>query len=822
MKVPIRWLRDYVNIEISTADLADRLTMAGLEVGSIECIPSGGIDWSDIVVGEVISVEKHPDADRLLIAKVEYGDGEKVSVTGAPNLAIGESGQRVPIAKLGAKVINAYSDDPPIAQVKSAKLRGVSSEAVICSEKELGISDYHDGVLILDPESEIGTPLIELLGDEVLDIELTPNLGRCLSIIGIAREVAALTDAELNVLEPGWNPSGDSIDGQADIEIEDPDLCPRYTASIVKNVNTTPAPFWMRYRLLLAGVRPISNIVDITNYVMFEWGQPLHAFDYDALVKRAGGSVPKITVRRARQAENMTTLDNVERKLDEDMLLITDSAGPVALAGVMGGLDTEVEDHSTSILIEAANFHSINNRRTSTKLGLPSEASHRFSREVPAAYTEMAQKRAAELMRELAGGIIQDGILDAYPKPPEIRVIELPNKECERLLGIPVSPSQISEILEKLDFETDPQKDSIKVIVPHYRLDVAIPADLVEEVARVIGYDNLPPTLMSDRLPTQQKNISLDLEEQARNILTGSGLSEVINYSLTSPESIAKLFPNENVELEEHVVLANPISNERTHMRKTLQNGLLQNVADNQRHQDHIAIYEVARVYLPNHSRKDNTPDEPRRIALALAGSNSDASWAANIQPVDFFDLKGIVEKLLEQFGIMGVSYERLEHLTFHPGRSAAIHVNGTEVGCLGEIHPNVAENFDIRGRVCLAELDLELLIEKAGDLCAYDSLPRYPGIRQDLAIVVDAELPAKQLESVIWDKGGELVKEIQLFDVYEGEQVPEGKKSLAYSLFYRSDERTLKDEEAQQIHQIIQTALESEFGAQVRGVEAT
>ncbi len=846
MRVPIRWLKEFVELPVSVSveELAHRLTMAGIEVAAIEYIgqsppqnvkhglhapwtgenqSSGRLTWDrdKILVGQIVEVQPHPNADRLVVAMVDYGQGAVPSVTGAPNVSVGQRGQKVPVALPGARLVNAYGDDPAQIEVKPVGIRGVDSQAVICSEKELGLSDDHTGVLILDDDAMVGTPLCELLGDEVLELDLTPNLGRCLSIIGVAREVAALTGGKLKVKEPKWKPFGQSIEGQAQVEIADPDLCARYTATIIRDVRPKPAPFWMRYRLLLSGMRPISAIVDITNYVMLEWGQPLHAFDYDKLSERAGGRPPKIIVRRAKPSEKITTLDKVERTLTEDMLVIADEKGAIAIAGVMGGLETEVSDSTKHILLESASFHAINNRRTAQRLQLPSEASHRFSRGVPPELAERAAVRAAELMRRLTRGEIASGLLDAYPCKAPPRVITLAPTEIERLLGIRVKPAEISASLKRLGFACKRQKGALEVTVPYHRLDVEIPADLVEEVARIVGYDQLPSTLLSDTLPPQRRDRALELEEQVRDILVASGLTEVITYSLTSPKSVAKLYPTEQPPLTSYVELENPISSERTHMRQTFMNELLETIASNQHHREHVAVFEVGRVYLPDPKSTDGLPKEPRRLGIALAGLRRSPSWAEKTASVDFFDLKGIVETLLQHLGIEGAKFLPVSDPPFHPGRCAELSLSGERLGVLGEVHPQVAERFDLKGRVYLAELDLERMIPLAGEVRPYCPLPRFPGIRQDIAVVVEEGLPQERVERLIWESGGELLTSVNLFDVYYGEQVPPGKKSLAYSLYYLAEDRTLTDPEAQAIHARIQKRLETQVGAQVRGLQS-
>jgi phenylalanyl-tRNA synthetase beta chain len=824
MRVPIRWLKEFVDLDgagISTEELAEQLTLAGLEVGAVEKIPDE-LSWEGIVVGEIVTVEPHPNADRLVIAHVDWGEGPVPSITGAPNITLDTKDVKVAVALPGAQIINAYGDESPTITVKVAKIRGVESKAVICSEKELGLSDDHTGVLILDDDAPVGTPLVELLGDEVLEIDLTPNLGRCLSIVGVAREVAALTGAKLKVKEPRWQAEGEPAENFARIVIEDEELCPRYTAAILRDIKNAQAPFWMRYRLLEYGMRPISLLVDITNYVMLEWGQPLHAFDYDKLCARVGGKEPTIIVRRAKPGEKITTLDRVERSLDSEMLLICDEAGPIAIAGVMGGLDTEVDEGTRNVLLESASFHALSNRRTAQKLQLPSEASLRFSRGVPPELCERGAIRAAELMRKLSGGKIAQGLLDAYPGRREPKTIAFETQEVERLLGVRVEPQQIREVLTRLGFMCKRRKGGFDVTVPYWRLDVEIPADLVEEVARVLGYDQLPATLMAEPLPPQRRNPSLELEERVRDILTGVGLTEVITYSLTSPESVAKLQLDHDHEPEgPFVELENPISRERRVLRRTLMNLLLETVALNQRHRDRVAVFEVGRVFLPEEPDADGLPHEPRRVGIALAGRSHPLSWADKPRSVDFYDLKGTIEALLAHLGVEGARYTPLHQAPFHPRRAAELLIDDESVGVLGEVHPIVAERFDLKGRVYLAELDLEALLTHAKAERIYHPILRFPGIRLDLAVMLEENVPAEQVERIIWQNGTKLLRRVVLFDVYRGEPVPPGQKSLAYALFYQSSEKTLTDEEAQSVHQRVIEALRRELGAQVRGLEA-
>lgn len=828
MRVPLSWLKEYVEIALPLPELAERMTFAGLEVAAIEQI---GAEWDrdKIVVGEIVEVRPHPNADRLTIAVVDHGaDEPQAVVTGAANLKIGDRGQKVAFARQGAKLIDGYSEELRYITLKPAKIRGVRSAGMVCSEKELGLSDEHEGILILDNDAPVGMPLQNHLGDAVLDIDLTPNLGRCLSIVGVAREVAALTGQPLKLTEPTMKAEDAPIADQIEIEIADPDLCSRYSATLIKGVKVGPSPLWMQQRLRAAGMRPVNCIVDITNYVMLEWGQPLHAFDYDQLHGRKGDKRPVIIVRRAKPGERLTTLDGVERQLEPDMLLITDGAGPVAIAGVMGGLETEISLSTTNVLLESANFNNLNNRRTSQMLKLPSEASLRFGRGLPPETTVIAARRASEYMRQLAGGVIAEGIADAYPVKPAVKTIDLEPTEVKRLLGIKVSRQRIVEILESLGFTCEPGKGSapIRVTVPYYRLDVDIPADLVEEVARIIGYDKIPDTLLRDELPPQRRNVSLEGEQHVRDVLVGSGLAEVITYSLTNLESVARLDPlREEVDPAAYIRIANPLTSEREYMRRTLMNSLLETLRDNLRFTDRVSIFEVARVYLPQAGQAlrpgsgQELPDEPRRLGIVMSGPRRPVTWTgATSELLDFYDLKGVVETLLDRLLLTDRAFVPTEHPTFQSGRVAKLLVGGVELGVLGEVHPLVRDNFDLPAqRVCLLEFDLEALLVQVPSSHYYQPLSRFPAVTRDLALVVDAGLPAGAVRDAIAKAGGKLLQKIELFDVYRGAPIPPGEKSLAYTLTYQAIDRTLTDEEVNRLQSRIQKRLEKELGATLR-----
>jgi phenylalanyl-tRNA synthetase beta chain len=829
-------LKEYVDITLPVEELAERMTLAGLEVAAIEQVqvPEDRPSWDPekIVVGEVVEVRSHPNADRLTLAVVDYGgDGPGTVVTGAPNIKVGDAGLKAPFARRGARLYDGHVDGWKLSTLKPGKIRGIRSEAMICSEKELGLRDSHEEVLLLPHDAPLGAPLADYLDlssipthDIVLDLDLTPNLARCLSIIGVAREVAALTGQQLRLKEPQMLAEGPSIEGQIEIAIADPDLCSRYSATLIRGVKIGPSPYWMQRRVTLAGMRPISNIVDITNYVMLEWGQPLHAFDYQQLRGRADDGPPVIIVRRAQSGEVITTLDDVERILTSDILLITDPGGPVAIAGVMGGFDSEVTLETADILLESANFDNISNRRTAQALKLPSEASMRFSRGVPASLTIPAITRATELMRQFAGGAIAKGIADAYPVPQETVRVEITPAEVERIMGVAVERDEIVRILESLEFQVravEGDEARLLVTAPDHRLDIEFPADLIEEVARIYGYDKIPTTLMGDELPPQRQNVALEREESVRDILAGCGLAEVITYSLTNLESVGKLGLDE-VELREenYVRLANPLTSEREYMRHTLMNHLLETLRDNLRFTDRVALFEVAHVYLPKEG--ETLPDEPRRLGIVMSGPRLARSWvAASAEPVDFYDLKGVVETLLTRLGIAEYTFKPAEHPTFHPGRTAELRLSATDdkpLAILGELHPLVREAFDLPDQpVCLAEFDLEALLTQTEAVRPMRPISRFPPVVEDLAIVVTEEVPAKKVREVIVQTGSELLTQVTLFDIWRGGQIPAGKKSLAYALTYQGQDHTLGPDEVNRVREHILQQLAKELGAELR-----
>lgn len=860
MLVPISWLKEYVDLSGSTAELAQRLTLAGLEIATVHQVG----DWWDpatLTVGQVRAILPHPDADRLVLVDVDYGGAElQRVVTGAPNLYAYRDAATLPVLKVafareGAVLLDAYSDQRPRPkkQLKASKIRGVRSAGMVCSERELGISEEHEGIILLPEDAPIGMPLRDYLGDEVLEIELTPDMARCLSVIGIAREVAALTDTPLRLPAepPAVAANGAPASDYAKVTIVDPDLCNRYTALIIKDVQVAPSPRWLQERLTKAGMRPINNIVDITNYVMLEWGQPLHAFDYDILVQRAqrvGDAMPTIIVKRAQAGEKFTTLDNVQRTLDESMLMIADTAGSIAIAGVMGGQESEVSDATRTILLESATFEGINNRRTASQLRLPSEASYRFARGVPATLNPIAARHAAELMRQYAGGQVVAGTVDAYPVAQPVRTVYTTVSDMRRLLGMAVSQEAILNALQRLDFQAKvvsdvaataateatfalhhlPGEALIEAVAPWHRLDVAIPADLTEEVARIIGYEHVGATLINDVLPTQQRNELFMTEELVRSVLSGIGLQEIINHPLTNPENHAKLqapaiTKSGNGEAAPYITLLNPIMPERRAMRRSLIVSTLENLARNLRHTARLATFEVGRVYLPE--KGDGIlPLEDRRTCIALTGPRRLTTFHPDpsaTEEMDFFDLKGVVELLLQR---LGYSANRTEYRAqpatgiFGP-RCAEIFVDGHSVGLLGEIHPQVRAAFDLgAGRVNVAELRIQPLLKPHWELQPMQPISAYPPVVEDLAFEVAEAVTAQQVQQAIRQGGDERLTLVELFDIYRGDPLPAGHKSMAYRLTYQSLQRGLNEKEVSHLRQRIIKTVESATGAKLRG----
>jgi phenylalanyl-tRNA synthetase beta chain len=835
MKVPLSWLRDYVDLILPLPQLVERLTLAGLEVAGVRSIglrtPPGlrakaeepGPVWEKdkVVVARVLSVDKHPNADKLKLVTVDYGAAEpKVVVTGAPNVQVGDSGYKVIVGLMGTEYWDGHVTPKQLGKLKPTKIRGVPSDAMVMSEFELGISEEHEGIIRLgDDAPEAGTPLADFIGDVVLEIDVLPNMARCLSMIGVAREVAAITGQTLRYPPHVVNAQGESIEGQVSVAIEDPKLSARYAAALLRGVKIGPAPGWMQRRLTYAGMRPISNVVDVTNYVMLEWGQPLHAFDFDKLKERAGGKSPTIVVRPARPGEKMQTLDGQVRELKPENLVIADSVGPIAIAGVMGGAETEISASTTNILLESANFDFVSVRRTMKALDLPSEASVKFSKGIHPETVRPAAERASELLRQHAGATVCKGLVDCYPAPLPPQVVPLGLAEVRRVLGMEFPAAEAVRILRGLEFAVEQiGPEALRVTTPPHRLDIQEgPADLVEELVRIYGYDRLPATLLADELPEQRTNTSLVLEERVRDILVSAGLQEVITYSLTTPERERPL----GLPATDYVKIVNPISSERVVMRHAVLTGVLEVLAANLRHVEDAKLFEIGPVYLPRNGEK--LPDEPVHLAVAMAGKRAPEFWGDPVESgaLDFFDVKGVVEALATDLHLPGVSYRKASPAYLHPGKAAEVLIEGHLVGAFGVLHPKVCPAFGLEGRTVLAgELDLQAILARVPARFDYTPVPRFPAALRDIALVVDEDVTAERVVAEIRAAGGDLLCGIRLFDLYRGESIATAKKSLAYALTYQADDRTLTDKEVDKAHKKIEDRLTHVLKAQVRGKE--
>ena len=849
IKVPLSWLREYIEITVTPQELSEGLTLAGIEVERLEVI---GAEWDKVVVGRIATLDRHPNADRLWVTQVEYGgDAPQQVVTGAQNLEIGAL---VPLAFPGAVLIDGHSDSRQKLTLKAGKLRGIDSNGMVCSALELGISDEHEGILILPPDLPLGAPLQAVLGDVVLEIDIKPNLGRVMSMVGLAREVAAIFGGTVHGPDTGWQADGPPAAELIDVRIEAPDLCSRYSAGLIRGVQIGPAPDWMQRRITLAGMRPVNNVVDITNYVMLELGQPLHAFDYSTMDGR------QVIVRRARPGEQLTTLDHEVRTLDAQTLAIADAHKAVGLAGVMGGADSEVTAATRDILLESANFHPLNIRRTARLLHLPSEAASRFERVVDQQLTVPALQRAAELMRRYAGGTIAAGCVDRFPAPNPPLTIALAPREVERLLGIPVPAGEIATMLRRLQFtvavppeaESDPAVP-LTVGVPSYRNDVTIPADLAEEVARMIGYDRIPETLLDGGLPGQYVNYAYRNRERIRDLLVACGLDEIIAYSPISSAALARLgspAPDAAAkwrytafdESRPPIRIANPISSEQDLMRPVLLPGLLTALRTNLRHAARVYLFEVGNVYWtasaaeiaarqaaaadaqrpPLVAGEAEMPVEPRRLGGILTGPRAPrgrfAPAEAPAEATDFFDAKGVLETLLGQLRVAGVTFEAGSAPWYHPGRTAIVVRDGAVLGVVGELHPRVLAAWELEGRRVYAfDLDLDALLAAIPERGGYRAISRYPAVTQDLALIVPDTVPAARVAALLRETGGKLLTEVTLFDLYTGAPVPTGHRSLAYSLTFQALDRTLSEDEVSKLVTRIAARLQRELGAQRR-----
>jgi phenylalanyl-tRNA synthetase beta chain len=818
MRLSLKWLSEYVDLRLDADELAHRLTMAGLAVETIE--RTGG-DWGDeIRVAEVVAVEPHPNADRLRLATVDIlGERHRV-VCGAPNVVVG---QRVAFGTVGARIVDGHSGKRSV--LKPAVIRGVESAGMVLSERELGLSDEHEGILELPADTPVGKRLGDVLGDTVFELAVTANRPDLLSVVGVAREVAALTGATVREPSLEFTEAGGAIKGRAQVDIEAPDLCARYLATVVEGVRIGPSPAWMQEHIVAAGQRPINNVVDVTNYVMLELGQPLHAFDYD----RVAGH--HIIVRRAGPGERFTTLDGIDRTLSDSMLAIADERGAVALAGVIGGLESEVTEGTTNILLEAASFTATNIRRTSTVLKVRSEASSRFEKGLPPELAAVASKRATKLLVEVCGGRALAGAVDAYPGKQRESRIEVRKSRVAQVLGIDPPTARARAVLGSLGFSARwVPPDRYVVRVPYWRTDVRIADDVVEEIARTIGYDEIPAAALTGQVPAPVVQPLRELREHARDLLAAAGMREVITYSLTTLEALARVVPPEELAIYPPYRAHNPISAAHEYMRTTLRASLLQTLASNLRYQEgEVAIFEAARVYLrpadrAAHSsgRGDGTvrgaaalPQEEERIAGVVSGWRLDRWGRPGSEPLDFFDAKAYVEQLFEGLAVRP-EYAATVEFALTPGRTAEIRAGGQRVGVVGQVHPDVARAFELDQDAYLFDISIDALLPLAGRPRRMAPLPRYPSVEQDIAVIVDSGTAASAVQDAI-AASSPLVRAARVFDVYQGEQVSAGKKSVAFAVTYQAGDHTLTDEEVAKAQHKAVERLRREFGAELR-----
>lgn len=799
MKILLSWLKEFVEVSVSVEELTELMTLSGT---SVEGVKKLGEDIENVVVGEVKEVKPHPQASNLWLCQVSIGHPQSLQIVcGAPNV---QAGQKVPLALISAKL-------PGGVEVKPREIRGVVSEGMICSESELGIGEDTSGILVLDGRLKVGQDIKKALGldDYLLEFEIMPNRPDCLGVIGLAREIAATLKTNLKRPELSLEEIEEPISGKVKIEIHDSELCPRYSARLIEGVKIGPSPFWMQQRLAAAGVRPISNVVDVTNYVMLETGQPLHAFDFE---KIAEGT---IVVRRAKSGEKLVTLDGITRSLDEEMLVIADSKKAVALAGVMGGAFSEVSEGTKSILLESANFKATNIARTSRKLGLSSEASFRFERGVDVGGTVYAAERGAYLIKLVAGGSIYQGTLDTYPQPRLPRVIPLRVGRVNELLGTNISIGETEDTLKRLEMGVALKDGQLEVLVPTWRVDIEREIDLVEEVARLYGYNKIPTTLPASRGRLGGLNQLQRAKQLVREVLTGCGLNEVICYSFFNPKELQFLKLKPESPWLKTVNVANPMSLDQKSLRPTLIPGLLSVLRRNvYRGNLDLAVFEIGQVFLV---QEGQVPLEKEEMGLALHGNWRRKEWFAKEEKINFFDGKGVIEILLERLGIKDWSMNPLEKPFLQPGSSLALTLGEADVGFLGELRADIQSQLDLPFPVVLAELDLEMLLEEVDLTRLYQDIPKYPSIVYDVALIVDERVGCQAIEEAIKEVGGEFLKDVYLFDTFTGGKIPSGQRSLAFSLTFQSLERTLTEVEVKKDFENVISHLQKKFKAQVR-----
>jgi phenylalanyl-tRNA synthetase beta chain len=808
MKVTLNWLKQYVDFDWSPEELRERLTMLGIEVEGMQKI---GGEFEGIVVGQVLTREKVPGSDKLSVNRVVDGQGERTIICGAQNH---QPGDKVALILPNfALPLKAGEKEPFV--IKERKVFGITSQGMMCSNKELGLGDDHDGIIILKPDAKVGQPFAEYLGrsggDIVYDLEVTPNRPDWNSVIGIAREISAVTGNPLRIPEVKTRNSKSKTEDFVSVRVEDSELCPRYTVRLVRGVKIGPSPDWLRQMLEKVGIRSINNVVDVTNFVMMETGQSLHAFDYHLIGKGKDGK-PTIVVRRAGEGEKFKTLDGAERILSKEMLLIADEEKGIALAGIMGGQNTEINERTTDVLIESAYFSPTNIRRTSKALGLRSESSYRFERGADIGICDWASQRAAQLILETAGGELAEGTVDAYPNPAKPKEISLRHQKTDDLLGIRIPARQQLELLNKLGIETlvCNGEEFCTMRIPTFRTDLKLEVDLIEEVGRLYGVDNIASTSPRGAIGSNAFDSIHDEIAQARILLSGLGLFEAQGQTLISKSEV------KNATDEEIVALANPLSSDMDVLRPSLLPGLIHALRHNvsRKHYD-VTLFEIGKVF----SKTNGTPKEERRVALALTGQRRPHFWSGEDREAkfDILDLKGLLEEFLEQFGVRGVTWKRRDETTNLFLESATIHLGKQTLGELGHCQPALARKYDLRDAVLLAELNLDMLVARRAAGKSFRPLPQFPAIRRDVAMVVPELTMHDAVLSVVKQTKTADLETVELFDVFRGKNVPTGQKSLAYAFTYRATNRTLTDAEVNTAHTKIVEAFKSQLNATVR-----
>ncbi len=813
MKVSLRWLRDYVDFDLSPEALADKLAMVGLEVEAVE---DPGLPYRDLFVGEVLMATPQEGRERLRLCRVKVGEEVHPVVCGATNV---EAGQKVPVALPGSRL-------PRGQKVVTRVIGGQDSRGMLLSGEELALEDRAEGIFILPPDVRSGAPLSEALGleDLVFEFSVTPNRPDCLSVVGIAREVAAIVGSPLKLPPLEVKEEGVPVADLTSVSIEDPEKCPRYAARVISGVRIGPSPLWLLSRLKSVGLRAINNVVDVTNYVMWELGHPLHAFDQELLEEG------RIVVRCWRPSDGtFRTLDGVERELTPEDLVIADARRAVAIAGVMGGANSEVEPRTERVLLESAYFQPLSIRRTSNRQGLSTEASYRFERGADPMGLIKALDRAAELIRELSGGLVAAGRADAYPAPIAPRRLSLRPKRVRELLGASIPARAMREQLERLGLGVEGRGNELRVLIPTFRPDLEREVDLVEEVARRWGFERVPATLPSGRVPPSPPDRVRVLEKKAREVMCGFGFTEAINFSFIGQQAIERAGIPAGHPLSRALPLTNPLSAEMSLMRTSLIPGLLENALLNQnRRRGSLRLFELGRVFYPRPSQRvlrpdlsreerDQPPQEVRMLAALASAEPRPGPWPENRDPLDFFFMKGVVEQLLEALRISGGDFEPASEPFLEPSSAARLLIEGKPMGLLGRLSREAMDSSDLREPFFLLELDFERLISHSQGVPRARVLPRYPATLRDIAVIVDRKIAASRVEETIRRAEPELLREARLFDVYEGRGIPAGKRSLAFSLAYRADDRTLTDEEVRLAHARVVHRLEEELAARLR-----